>query len=214
MSDAPLWERQPWDTNASYRAFKDFYLPESEPGRLIKAYRRFQRQKGVKKASKNEPTKVPGSWSNWNRGCGSDGKPIEGAVSWAERAAAFDEHVDRQQLQKLAEAKVKSKEQRRRVAEGALAQLTIVWSQMDFRPKVGADGRITSPELPPFRDAVAALKTVLNEVRIEYGDLPAQQVKVEGDVERPLVHKFDLSGLPLDVLHGLVTKDGPPDEDE
>lgn len=30
-----------------------------------------------------------------------------------------------------------------------------------------------------------------------------------GDEERPVVHKFDLSDLPMDVLHGLATKEGP-----
>ena len=54
-----LWERQPWDTNASYQAFKDYYLPAQEPGRLANAYRDYRRQKGGKQAA----SKVPGNWS-------------------------------------------------------------------------------------------------------------------------------------------------------
>jgi len=59
-----LWERQPWDTNASYKAFKDYYLPAEEPGRLLNAYREYGREKGAKRASEN----VPGNWSRWARG--------------------------------------------------------------------------------------------------------------------------------------------------
>lgn len=178
-----LWERQPWDTNASYTAFKDFYLPAEEPGRLIKAYRSYRRQKGAKQASK----KVPGSWSAWSRGRHpTSGEPIPGAVTWAERAAAFDAHVAQEELKQLAAAKARNKQQRMRVLEGALAQLTLVWSQLDFRPKVGPDGRLVIPELPSFRDAANATKTILTELRNEYDDIPAQQVEVSGPNGRSL----------------------------
>lgn len=179
----PLWERQPWDTNASYQAFKDYYLPAQEPGRLLKAYREYGREKGAKRASDS----VPGNWSRWSRGRHpTSGEPMPGAATWAERAAAFDAHVAQEELKALAAAKARNKQQRMRVLEGALAQLTLVWSQLDYRPKLGPDGRVTLPELPSFRDATAAVKTILTELRTEYDDIPAQHLQVSGPDGRPL----------------------------
>jgi hypothetical protein len=65
-----------------------------------------------------------------------------------------------------------------RVLEGALAQLTLVWSQLDYRPKPGANGRIAMTELPSFRDATTAVKTILTKRRTEYDDVPAEQIPV------------------------------------
>jgi hypothetical protein len=170
-------------TNASYTAFKDFYLPAEEPGRLLKAYQEYRRQKGAKRASE----KVPGNWSRWSRGRHpTSGEAIPGAVTWAERAAAFDAHVAHEELKQLAAAKARNKQQRMRVLEGALAQLTLVWSQLDFRPKLTPDGRLATPELPSFRDAANATKTILTELRTEYDDIPAQQVEVSGPNGRSL----------------------------
>ena len=83
-------------------------------------------------------------------------------------------------------AKARNKQQRMRVLEGALAQLTLVWSQLDYRPKLTPDGRLATPELPSFRDATAATKTILTELRNEYDDVPAQQVEVSGPNGRSL----------------------------
>ena len=178
-----LWERQPWDTNASYTAFKDFYLPAEEPGRLINAYRAHRRQTGTKQV----PNRIPGNWSAWSRGRHpTTGEAITGAITWAERAAAFDAHVAQEELKQLAAAKARNKQQRMRVLEGALAQLTLVWSQLDYRPKLTPDGRLATPELPSFRDATAATKTILTELRNEYDDVPAQQVELSGPNGRSL----------------------------
>jgi len=164
-----LWERQPWDTNASYTAFKEFYLPAEEPGRLLKAYQAYGRHKGAKRASE----KVPGNWSRWSRGRHpTSGEPIPGAVTWAERAAAFDAHIAHEELKQLPAAKAHNKQQRMRVLEGAMAQLT-------------PDGRVATPERPSFRDATAATKTILTELRNEYDDVPAQQVAATLNVSGP-----------------------------
>ncbi len=178
-----LWERQPWDTNASYKAFKDYYLPAEEPGRLATAYREYRRQIGGKEAAR----KVPGIWSAWSRGRHpTSGEPLPNAATWAERAAAYDAYVVQEELKALAAAKARNKQQRMRVLEGALAQLTLVWSQLDFRPKLTTDGRVVQPDLPSFRDATAAMRTILTELRTEYDDVPVQQLQVSGPDGRPL----------------------------
>jgi hypothetical protein len=196
--DAPQpWEQQAWDTPASYKAFKDFYLRE-EPGngRLIRAYRKYGRDKGVKKA----PQKVPGTWSAWANGRQpSSGKPIPGARTWADRAAAYDAHVAAEELKELAKQRVASKKARIRASEGALAHLTIALSQYDFKPKV-VNGRIVPPDLPDFKDAVRAMATVFDELRKDYDDLPRQRLEHTGKDGEKLepgmpVNVYNLSGL-------------------
>ena len=186
-----LWERQTWDTNASYKAFKDYYLAAEGPGRLINAYRAYRREmrreRGANEARRKKITAVPGSWSNWSRAKDRNGDSIPGAVTWEQRAAAFDKHLVAKELAQLAERKAKNKEARLRLAEGAMGQLTFVWSQMDFRPKVGPDGQLVVPELPPFKDAVRALDVILNQLRIEYDDVPQQRVELTGKDGGPLV---------------------------
>ena len=46
----PLWERQPWDTNVSYK----YYLPAEEPDRLIKAYQAYRREISAKPGLKRQ----------------------------------------------------------------------------------------------------------------------------------------------------------------
>ena len=198
--ERPLWERQPWDTGASYKAFKDYFLPAAEPGALINAYRAYRRdnrresganQARRKKIDDSQITAVPGSWSNWSRARNSKGEPIPGAVTWEQRKAAFEAHLAGKELAKLAERKAKSKEARLRVAEGALAQLTIIWSQLDFRPKRGPDGQLIVPDLPPFKDAVRALDVILNQLRIEHDDLPQQRMELSGKDGSPVITQLE-----------------------
>lgn len=192
-NESPLWERQPWETGAAYQAFKDYYLPEKEPGRLIKAYRTYWKEKQHKTGSKparkggstvhvdsrKEPTAVSGLWNSWARGHTSNNEPIEGSKTWAQRAAAFDAYIAQIELQRLAERRAKSKEARIRTLEGAFSQATIAISQYDLRPKIGPDGKLIVPEIPPFRDIINAIDKISSNLRIEYDDLPKTTVKVE-----------------------------------
>ena len=112
-----------------------------------------------------------------------------------------------------------------RVLEGALAQLTLVWSQLDFRPKMTTDGRIIQPDLPSFCDATAAIRTILTELRTEYDDVPAQQLQVSGPDGRLLptagfAAGYDFSDLNDDELLDRIREyesrrtgavPGPPD---
>lgn len=188
MSEEQLWEKQVWDTPASYKAFKEYFLPATTgPGRLLRAYLTYWREQGngKKTGTENPPTKPPGSWLNWYYARDGKGKAIPSAVGWAERASAFDAEVTRLELKKLAEAKAKNKEKRLRVLEGALAQATIVWSQLDYRPKM-VNGQLQVPELPSFRDAANGLRVVVEQLRVEYDDLPKNRVEVTGQDGQPL----------------------------
>lgn len=84
-----IWERQPWDTPASFAAFHDHYLPQMPPRSLVKAFRRSRREKGAKGVVK----KLPGNWQRWSLGYNSKGKKIKGAIKWADRARAWEDHL-------------------------------------------------------------------------------------------------------------------------
>ena len=84
---AELWERQPWDTDTSYDRFVTFYLPQRNPRSVVEAYRRYKRNKGD---TKGKILRAPSVWDNWSLGRTPKGKPIPNALSWKERAAAWD----------------------------------------------------------------------------------------------------------------------------
>lgn len=83
-----LWERQPWDTQASFNYFHTYYLSQVPPRSVNKAYRMAQADKGKTVDRKLEASR---GWRNWSMGLNYSRKEIKGAVSWAERAFAFDE---------------------------------------------------------------------------------------------------------------------------
>jgi len=90
VADRPLWERQPWDTAASFDRFHRFYLPQERPRSVVEAYRRYRQTTG------KDPAKIrqaPGGWNNWAAGRDSKGQPIEGAKTWEQRAQAYDDHL-------------------------------------------------------------------------------------------------------------------------
>lgn len=91
MVDAPKpWERQPWDTPGSFRAFREFYLSQEPPRSVNEAFRRSRLRRGIIEV-KNKV--APGRWQFWSRALDSAGKPIPDALSWQERAAAWDAHL-------------------------------------------------------------------------------------------------------------------------
>lgn len=87
----PLWERQPWDTDASYTRFHEFFLSQSPPRNQLEAYRRYKRQAGASEEELKAISKLSGLWQRWVQGQDTIGTPIPGAVGWEARAAAYDE---------------------------------------------------------------------------------------------------------------------------
>ncbi len=86
---AKVWERQSWDTPASFAAFHDHYLPQMAPRSLLKAFNRARREKGIKRAAKS----LPGNWGRWSLGFNPKGKKIKNSIKWAARANAWDDHL-------------------------------------------------------------------------------------------------------------------------
>ncbi len=80
------WDRQPWDTSASFRAFL-LYLGQEPPRSVHEAYR-------IHKGCEKDMTKrAPGVWRNWAQARTPKGDLIPDALPWAKRAEAWDDHL-------------------------------------------------------------------------------------------------------------------------
>ena len=81
------WEKQTWETSVSFHAFVTYYINQSPPRSSRAAYARYQQDNG-KKAKSSGGT--PGYWNRWVQGRDVNGVKIPGALSWQERAGAYD----------------------------------------------------------------------------------------------------------------------------
>lgn len=113
MDSQPLWERQDWDTPSSFNYFHEYYLSQPAPRTLNEAYRRYWRTTKGQETDKN----APGSWRYWFRAEDKHGKAIEGALTWEERALAWDDYQA-----KLDRARWMRRKRRLEEREWALAQ--------------------------------------------------------------------------------------------
>ena len=97
------WERQPWDTSASFRAFR-LYLEQDAPRSVDAACRT---HKGYEGDTKKRATRV---WRNWSQGKDPKGDPIPNAQPWAKRAEAWDDHLAAQDILKWEQRRAEQRE--------------------------------------------------------------------------------------------------------
>jgi len=90
----PLWERQAWDTAASFKAFRTWLLQEQRPRSLDAAYRQ---QVGREWYAGGTRIRASDTWRRWYQAKGKDGERIPGARTWEERARAYDDHLAEQE---------------------------------------------------------------------------------------------------------------------
>ncbi len=197
--DQPLWERQPWETPASFKAFRDFYLPEADQaGRLIAAYRAHRRDQGAIQA----PRSVSGIWSKWSRGVTGGGLKRPDAVPWSTRADAWATELDRLELAELVKLRVKNRRERIKALQVTLAQAYNAARRFQFR--LDQPGAMN---LPPFRDVVKAIAVMTAELRKELGDEPSQRLIIDGGplIQNNLqVNQYDYTDLTDDDLREQV----------
>ncbi len=82
-----LWERQKWDTPASFKAFAR-YLSQEVPRTVNKAWRDSEKAGGKEVVKKNANSR----WRNWSNAINRKGKKFKGAYTWLERANAYDDY--------------------------------------------------------------------------------------------------------------------------
>lgn len=100
MNDTPLWERQDWDTDASFAAFQLWLLQEDRPRSLDAAYRL---KVGRESYTGGTQIRASDTWRLWFQARDKTGQPIAEAVTWTARAKAWDDHLAEVERQKWAE---------------------------------------------------------------------------------------------------------------
>jgi hypothetical protein len=90
----PLWERQPWDSTASFAAFQLWLLQAERPRSLDAAYRVHV---GRESYANGTLLRASNAWRRWYQGRDPKGerrlhagRPVP---TWSDRAQAYDDHL-------------------------------------------------------------------------------------------------------------------------
>lgn len=112
------WERQPYETPAAWAYFR-IYLEQDPPRSINAAYRAFKARKGHETARAKQ---APGSWRAIANGKRQNGEEIPGAMTWEQRAAAWEDHLDNLDRQKWAARRRELKEKEWEAGSALLAK--------------------------------------------------------------------------------------------
>ncbi len=110
----PLWERQAWDTQASFNHFHRYYLSQEPPRSVGKAFRNMRADKGIKE---DKQKGAPGSWRNWSQAKNRKDKKIKNAIGWSERAMAYDDFLASQDVDEWVERRNEIRQQDYKMGE-------------------------------------------------------------------------------------------------
>ncbi len=88
-----LWERQPWDSDASFACFQIWLLQDERPRSLDAAYRVYV---GRERYANGTLIRASDHARRWYQAKNGKGEPIPNAKTWPERAAAYDDHLAEQ----------------------------------------------------------------------------------------------------------------------
>lgn len=85
------WLKQPWESDKLFNLFNKYYLPQKiSPRSLVLAYHEFLiNEKNMSPEEANKKI-VPGNWQRYYQAKDSYGRVIYGALTWEERAQAYD----------------------------------------------------------------------------------------------------------------------------
>ena len=123
----PLWERQTWDSAGSFAAFRRWLLQDKRPRSLDAAYRVHV---GRELDAHGRKINASQTWRRWYQARDTANQPIADAVSWEDRAQAYDDYLaelDRQKwerrLQEVREADWQTGEKLREQVDAAIDQV-------------------------------------------------------------------------------------------
>ncbi len=194
------WERQPWDTSASFQAFR-VYLEQEAPRSVVEAYRQ---KTGKEKAKVSQ---APGGWNNWAGGKDYKGDPIPDALPWAKRAEAWDDHLAEQDILKWEQRRAEQREREWGTSNTLFdkAQQMLKFPVVETTTKDGQT--IVKPAKWTFRDA-AAIADLASKLARLAAEMETEKRKTEhsGPDGGPIVteeRKPDLSKLSDDELRSL-----------
>ena len=90
QNETQAWDRQPWDTYTSHARFRVYYLPQTRPRSISRAWRQWRGDEGQPVADKKQ---APRRWRYWAAGAKGPGPKLPGAMTWYERAADYDRYM-------------------------------------------------------------------------------------------------------------------------
>lgn len=204
--DVKPWERQSWDTAASYRAFHDFYLLQDPPRLIDAAFRGYRDEPEGSKRTANA------YFRRWARGHGSDDKPIKGAIPWEARAAAWDDHL-RALDREMWERRYKDLREREwQVANELLAKAEKMLERpLDTAKSNTEDGKeivVVKPKWGP-RDAALMAKTGSELARMAAEIAPLRQRHEHtGEDGGPIILKRQIEEMTDDELLAIARGGG------
>src|SRR5574341_366857 len=225
-----LWERQPYDTEASYHAFVTYFLPQEPPRMLTVAYRRYWQEKRFQellegyegvisseirataqlKAQQEAADKVAsGTWQMWSRGNAHGGAKIPGAVSWEKRANAYDHYQSAKVMKTLEkrrlEARIETADLGKLLRERAMiAARTLVPVTQKTQDKDGRQVVIIKTRISPGEIARLAQVGVELE-RLGLGESTAN-IEHSGAVLVGAAHLSEIAAMDSEELDELIIK--------
>ena len=181
------WERQTWESVGAYNRFLDYYLslPSSERS-LRTAYNNYRRDRGMAPARSGPP----GAWQRWSSAHDKYGAPIPGAMSWDERAKAWDFYLAKLKAQELAKQaqeeagkwakrRIELLEEEWEVGSALLDRAKEMMSKGALFRKVARDGRVViEPVKWAERDITANAKTGSDLLR-RCANMPRETIVVD-----------------------------------
>lgn len=174
-----VWERQPYDSSASYARFRDYYLVQKPPRSLNAAYRAYYAaRRGLSPDDDRVLSRrASGRWQYWANGLDYDGQRIldergEPVPTWRERADAYDDWV-------AAQDRIQNRRKRREIITMALDKA------LQAIANVEPSG--------DMREVAALIKVVLDQSRAEHHDQPEQNVHVSGTLSTLTLTADDLA---------------------
>ncbi len=127
----PPWERQPWDTNKSFAMFSQHWLPQRPPRKLVVAWRTYiEATTGTpprEDSNRGRKQSVPPYVLRWALARTPQGDPIPEALTWVQRAEAYDSYLAELERQawigRQLEVRTAEWEAGKKLTERALAML-------------------------------------------------------------------------------------------
>lgn len=192
--------QQEYETAAAYQAFL-IYLHQERPRSVVEAYWQYRQTKGKKTANLKRPSQANSSWNSWAAGKTSGGADIDGALSWKQRAEAYDKQADEQLEQVRATKRLKELE-RELSAQDKL--LTLFNEQLENAPAFMKSRRIEEKD----GNVITILETIglnikgLKELAGLHADLMQQRRLTLGMAQKlSELHHGNVDKSPLKIEH-------------
>jgi hypothetical protein len=194
-SPTPLWERQPWDTDKSFAAFRAYLDMDRNRRSLGAVYRAELVKIGKKTARDNgDPVQAPGYWWNWFHGRDPKGNRPAGSVyensrTWAERVQAWEAEQDRLHDEEWAKRRQQIRDKEWELSQKLIERATHMLAAPVFRREItSANGQavtILEPTEWAEGDIARALDLAFKLGR-RSSELETARIQIDNDWQKQL----------------------------